>query len=110
MRRPILLPKPGSIRTDSPLHVQAFAEFEILGEEEVRRRLVSDGLHFTRQRPARDWLLLQEAKTKARAEERTEESILISKQALENSRFAIVVSIIAIAVSAGLAILLRSPL
>ncbi|MHB1621486.1 MAG: hypothetical protein ACYCTY_16300 [Sulfuricella sp.] len=69
----------------SALHDEAFPEFEKLGETEVRRRLVTNGFHIMKQEPARAWIALKEAESKARADARDEESLSISREALSVS-------------------------
>ncbi len=84
----------------SALHDEAFQEFEKLGELEVRHRLVTNGIHIMKQEAAREWLTLKEAKSKARTEERSEESLSIARKALTNSKLATIIAIIAIVLSA----------
>lgn len=65
------------------------AEFEALGEPEVRRRLVAkQGLHVTRWPAAESWLALQESERVLRADDssskrdaREEETLAIAKEA-----------------------------
>ncbi|MBT9613154.1 MAG: hypothetical protein IV108_07810 [Burkholderiales bacterium] len=69
----------------SAIHDEAFPEFEKLGEAEVRHRLATNGIHIMKQAPAREWLALKEAESKARADARDEESVSISRKALSIS-------------------------
>ena len=45
----------------SAIHDEAFAEFEALGEAEVRKRSMCGDLHTMKQEPARVWLALKAA-------------------------------------------------
>lgn len=89
----------------SAIHDEAFKEFESLGEAEVRRLLATNGIHITKQEPARLWLTLKEAEAKARADNRSEESLSIARQALTNSKFATKIAICAVVLSVAMVIL-----
>ena len=52
----------------SAIHDKSFAEFEALGESEVRRRSMCGDLHIMKQEPARVWLALKDAERDSRTE------------------------------------------
>ena len=66
----------------SALDDEAFPEFENLGEAKVRHLLATNDLHIMKQAPARAWIGLKEAESKARADARDEEALSISREAL----------------------------
>ena len=83
---------------------ERFAEFEKLGVQEVRARLAKNQYKKYEHPVIHEWLKLKEAESKDRANAREEESLEISRKALEVSERSRKLSIIAIVVSAATAI------
>lgn len=79
--------------------------FESLGEAEVRHRLESkQGLHSLEWESARAWLAAKETDRAVRSDGRAEESLSIARKALDNSRLATRIAILAIVLSIVMAI------
>lgn len=75
-----------------------------LGAAEVRARLVSGGFHVGQRTDAEAWLSRHESALKERAEERSEESLRISRKALSNSSLATRIATFALILSVIMAI------
>jgi hypothetical protein len=95
---------------DDPRRVAAFKEFESLGESTVQIAISNGEFKLTplKEPFAREWIRLKEearaVEAAARSEARADESLSISRNALEISRSSARRSLIAIALSAAMAI------
>ncbi len=83
---------------------ETFALCDSLGVVAVRERLLLGQFHSGQKPHAVAWLSLHESSVKDRAEERSEESLSISRKALSNSRLATRIAISAIVLSIIMAI------
>ena len=83
---------------------ERFADFEKLGVQEVRNRLAKNQYKEYEHPVIHAWLKLKEAESKDRAEAREEESLAISREALEVAERGRILSIAAIIVSVVTAI------
>jgi len=83
---------------------EKFTEWDNLGELEVRVRLASNQFRMLDRPLIEKWLKLKEAESKNRADAREEESLKISRDALDVSKHSRRLSFVAIIVSVVTAI------
>lgn len=78
----------------SAIHDEAFAEFEELGEPEVRRRSMCGDFHIMKQEPARVWLALKVAERDSRTERWARHAAYAAYAAAAIAAISIIITII----------------